>query len=135
MGKKERYQSLLKLKRRLEDRLLQGLRMMGQGSWHEDSSYEFGDEEVRLCQSYLEDLEKEIKELERELWKPETLEELLKKKEAAEQKLAHIKRRLGIQTGSRYGDEFADQEFRVLSAYLEDIEKEIIELKKKIRGR
>ena len=64
----------------------------------------------------------------------ESLKELLEKKKKAEEKLADIKKRLGVNTGARYGDEFADQEFRVWIAYLADIEKAIVELKKKDRG-
>lgn len=37
---------------------------LGAGSWHEDSSYELADSEVRVFEALLEDIEKELKELE-----------------------------------------------------------------------
>lgn len=49
------------------DRLLRAQKIMGEGIWHEDSSYEFANSEIRVYQAVLEDLEKEIKELEKDL--------------------------------------------------------------------
>jgi len=59
-----------------------------------------------------------------------TLDELLKEKEKAEAKLADIKLRLGHPHGDFMSvHDLAETEFNVWSAHLEDIEKQILELR------
>lgn len=58
------------------------------------------------------------------------LESLLKQKAKAEAQIDKIGKRLGISTGARYGDELADQEFRVWNSFLDGINEEILALKK-----
>lgn len=61
-----------------------------------------------------------------------TLEELLKKKEKAVRKLADIGPKLGHPHGDgQSAHDLAEVEFKVWTAYLEDIEKQIIGLKRK----
>lgn len=67
MDKRKRYQLLLDRKRRYEIRLLKAQEVMGNGSWHEDSSYEFAEQNIRLYRSYLDEVKEEIKKLEKEL--------------------------------------------------------------------
>ena len=66
--------------------------------------------------------------------KMDRYQELLKKKEKAEKKLAEIKPKLSHPHGDAQSThDQADQDFRVWSAYLEDIEKELRELERSKR--
>lgn len=67
VDKRKRYQFLLEQKRRYEDRLLEARKTMGQGIWHEDSSYEFAEQNIKLYKSYLEEITSEIETLQKEL--------------------------------------------------------------------
>ncbi|MDO8551649.1 MAG: hypothetical protein Q7S03_03165 [bacterium] len=61
-----------------------------------------------------------------------TLEELLKKKEEALVKLSDVRQKLNHPHGDgQSAHDLAETEFNVYSSYLEDIEKQIFELRKK----
>ena len=65
VDKAKRYQELLKRKEKALKYLKRAKEALGAGSWHEDSTYELADSETRVYQALLEDIESEIKELEK----------------------------------------------------------------------
>ena len=69
MDKTKRYEELLIKRDKARDKLNRAKEALGAGSWHEDATYELADQDIRLYSTYLEDLEKEIESLKKELGK------------------------------------------------------------------
>lgn len=67
MDLKARHEELLIKREKARQSLRRAKEALGVGSWHEDSSYELADQDVRLYSKYLEDLEKQIEEIEKKL--------------------------------------------------------------------
>ncbi len=65
MDKRERYDALVKKREMARQKLSRALEALGAGSWHEDSSYELADQDIKVWTEYLENIEEEIKELEK----------------------------------------------------------------------
>ena len=64
MHKNIRIQDLLERRKKALQHLSRAKEALGAGSWHEDSSYELADSEIRVYTALLDDIEKELKELE-----------------------------------------------------------------------
>ena len=64
LDRNKRYQDLLELRKKALQHLSRAKKALGAGSWHEDSSYELADSEIRVYTALLEDIERELKELE-----------------------------------------------------------------------
>lgn len=65
MDLRKRYEELLKKHAWARQKLSRAKEALGAGAWHEDSSYELADQDIRLWATYLGDIEKEILELEK----------------------------------------------------------------------
>lgn len=63
--KMTRYQELLKMKKKALAELSRAKKAMGQGIWHEDPTYEMADTDIRLWLVRLEEIEKELREIEK----------------------------------------------------------------------
>ncbi len=60
MNLKKRYEELVKKHAWARQKLSRAKEALGAGSWHEDSSYELADQDIRVWVDYLSDLEKEL---------------------------------------------------------------------------
>lgn len=69
MSREKRLQELLVKRERARANLDRAKKGLGAGSWHEDTTFELADQEFRLWSTRLEEIEKEIKELEKALKK------------------------------------------------------------------
>ena len=63
--KKTRIQELLKRKKQALEKIAKAKIALGQGDWHEDSTYDIADMDFRFWSVTLEEIEKELKELEK----------------------------------------------------------------------
>ena len=63
--KKARIQELLKRKKQALEKIAKAKIALGQGDWHEDSTYDIADMDFRFWSVTLEEIEKELKELEK----------------------------------------------------------------------
>lgn len=69
VDQEKRYQELIKKCEWAREKLDRAKKALGAGSWHEDSTYELADQEFRVWSTYIEDIEKELKELRERLKK------------------------------------------------------------------
>lgn len=51
------------MKKQALEKISRAKEALGKGGWHEDSSYEIADADIRLWTSRLEEIEKELNEL------------------------------------------------------------------------
>jgi hypothetical protein len=63
--KKARIQELLKKKKQALEKIAKAKLALGRGDWHEDSTYDIADMDFRFWSVTLEEIEKELKELEK----------------------------------------------------------------------
>ena len=63
MGEESRREKLLKEKKKALAKIADAKRRMAEGSWHEDSSYEIADMDIRVWTARLEEIEEELKEM------------------------------------------------------------------------
>lgn len=59
----DRYQELLKRKKQALEKIARAKEAMGQGIWHEDSTYEIAGMDIKLWEARLAEIEKELDEL------------------------------------------------------------------------
>ena len=63
--KKARIQELLKREKQALEKIAKAKIALGQGDWHEDSTYDIADMDFRFWSATLGEIEKELKELEK----------------------------------------------------------------------
>jgi len=63
MGEESRKGKLLKEKKIVFAKIADAKRRMAEGGWHEDSSYEIADMDIRVWTARLEEIEEELKEM------------------------------------------------------------------------